>query len=60
MPDVWLLSLASELRAHAEEISARAETFRDAHAREKMRQIAASYEILAQRIEQHARDIDNV
>jgi len=43
-----------ELRARAEEISARAETFHDADVREKMRGIAAGCQKLAQRLEQHA------
>lgn len=43
-----------ELRARAEEMSARAETFHDADIRQKMREIAAGYENLAQRLEQHA------
>ena len=51
-----LLSLATELRARAEEISVRAETMQDAEARQKLRGIAASYEQLAQRLEQHARN----
>jgi hypothetical protein len=46
-----LLSFAREMRARAEEVLVRAETFRDAHARETMRRIAASYEKLAQRLE---------
>jgi hypothetical protein len=58
MRDHELLSLAMELRTRAEEMSARAETFRDADIRQKMREIAASYERLAQRIEQHARNKD--
>ena len=52
MPDPKLLSLARDLRARAEEISARAETFHDACAREKMRKIAAIYVKLAERLEQ--------
>ena len=54
--DQWLLSLAMELRARAEEMSARAETFHDPETRQKMRGVAASYEKLAQRVEQHARN----
>jgi hypothetical protein len=54
MPDQELLSLAIELRARAAEISARAETFHDANIRQNLREIAASYEKLAQRLEQHA------
>jgi len=53
MPDPDLLSLARDLRARAEEISARAATFYDADARQKMHEIAATYVKLAERIEQH-------
>jgi hypothetical protein len=60
MPDAKLLSLARELRARAEEVLAQAETFEDAGARQKMREIAASYEKLAQLLEQHARDVDKI
>jgi hypothetical protein len=42
---------ARELRARAEEILAKAETMKDADAREKMREVAASYEKLAQQLE---------
>jgi hypothetical protein len=56
MPDFKPLALASELRARAEEGLARAETFRDAEARQKLREIAAGYEKLAQRLEQHDRE----
>jgi hypothetical protein len=45
-----------ELRARADEMSARAETFHDADIRQKMHGIAAGYENLAQRLEQHARN----
>jgi hypothetical protein len=58
VPDGELLSLAMELRARAEEMLARAETFHDADVRQKMRGIAADYEKLAQRLEQHARNKD--
>jgi hypothetical protein len=56
MPEeaVKLLVLAREMRARAEEVLARAETFQDEHARETMRGIAASYVKLAQRLEQEA------
>ena len=47
MPDGEILSLVRDLRARAEEISARAETFNDADARQRMRTIAATYEKLA-------------
>jgi hypothetical protein len=54
VPDQELLSLAMELRARAEEMLARAETFHDADVRQKMRGIAAGSENLAQRLEQYA------
>ena len=47
MPDAEILSLVRDLRARAEEISTRAETFNDADARQRMRTIAATYEKLA-------------
>ena len=53
-----LLPLAMELRARAEELSARAETFHDADVRQKLREIVANYEELAQRLEQHAGNSD--
>ncbi len=49
-----LLLLARKLRSRAEEIVIRAETFRNAEAREKMLQIAASYENLADRLEKES------
>lgn len=52
MPNDKLLELASDLRARAEEILTRAQTMNDADARRKMREIAANYEKLAERIEQ--------
>jgi hypothetical protein len=58
VPDPELLSLAKDLRARAEEILARAETFHDADVQQKMRAIAAGYENLAQRLEQHALNKD--
>ncbi|HKD29466.1 MAG TPA: hypothetical protein VKC66_26600 [Xanthobacteraceae bacterium] len=56
MPEeiVKLLVLATEMRARAEGVLARAETFLDEHARDTMRGIAASYLKLAQRLEQEA------
>jgi hypothetical protein len=47
MPDAKILLLARDLRELAEELSARAETFNDADARQRMRTIAAAYEKLA-------------
>jgi len=43
-----------ELRAHAEQMSARAETFHDIEVRQKLCGIAEDYEKMAQRLEQHA------
>jgi len=60
MPDQWLLSLITELRARAEEILTRADSFHDAEAKQKMRRIAETYEKLAERLERHARDVDDV
>jgi hypothetical protein len=54
MADQWLLSLATDLRARAEEIASRAETFHDADARQTMHNIAADYERLADRLQQRA------
>jgi len=58
MPDQKLLSLARELRARAEEVLARAETFHEVKAKEVMRQIAANYVELAQRLEREAGWVD--
>jgi hypothetical protein len=58
MPDQKLLLLARELRARAEEVLARAETFQDAYARRTMRRIAASYEKLAARLEKESGGAD--
>jgi hypothetical protein len=49
------LSLASGWRDRARELLARANTMHDAHARRKMREIAAGYERLAQRVEERCR-----
>jgi hypothetical protein len=60
MPDHKLLSLAAALRARVEEVLAQAETMKDADAQRKICGVAAAYEKLAQRLEQHARDLDEV
>lgn len=60
MPDQWLLSLIAALRARAEEILARADTFHDEEARQKMRRIAGTYEKLVERLERHARAADDM
>jgi hypothetical protein len=52
MPDVKLLSLASDLRARANEFLARAETMYDVDAEQTMRAAAACHEKLAQQVEQ--------
>jgi hypothetical protein len=49
-----LLTLAREARERAEEVLTRAETFQDAGAKQKMREIAAEYEKLAERLERAA------
>jgi hypothetical protein len=52
MPEInRLLSLARDLRTRAREVLAKAETMKDADARREMREIAAGYERLAQRLE---------
>jgi hypothetical protein len=56
MPNQRLLSLARESRARAEEISVKAETFKDAAAKQKMREIAEAYVKLAERLEEAADD----
>jgi hypothetical protein len=53
-----LLSLASDFRARAEEILTRAETMHDPDTRQKMREVAAGYEKLAQRVEQQSGEAD--
>ena len=55
-----LLLLVSRWRARAQEVLAQAETMRDAEARQMMREIAARYEKLAQRVEQQAGRADKV
>jgi hypothetical protein len=56
MPDKRLLELARDARDRAEEILTKAETFRDALAKQKMREIAAKYEELAGQLEKAAAD----
>jgi hypothetical protein len=55
MVDINLRSLARDLRARAQEILARAETTYDTDAEQTMREVAASHEKLAQRVEQRKR-----
>jgi len=55
MPEInRLLSLARDLRARAREVLAKAETMKDADARQKMHEVAAGYERLAERLEKAA------
>ncbi len=54
MPDQKLLALARDARDRAEELLTRAETFRDAVAKQKMQEIAARYVRLAAQLEQAA------
>jgi bacterioferritin (cytochrome b1) len=54
MPDLNLLAIAQELRDRAEEALTRAETFHDPDCRRLMRQIASTYEELAERLEREA------
>ncbi len=52
--DAKLLLLAGRWRARAKEILLQAETMNDADARQKMLEVAANYERLAQRVEQRS------
>ena len=54
MPNAKLLLFAKNLRARAQEVLAQAEIMQDADAQQTMREIAASYERLAQRLEEEA------
>jgi hypothetical protein len=54
MPDQMLLSLAREARAHAQEILAKTETFKDADGKQRMCEIAEKYVGLAERPEHAA------
>ena len=56
MPDAKLLLFARNLRARAQEVLAQAEIMQDAEAQQTMREIAASYERLAQRLEKESVD----
>jgi hypothetical protein len=55
MPDAKLLMFARNLRARAEEVLAQAEIMQDVEAQQTMREIAASYERLARRLEEQSR-----
>jgi len=54
MPDAKLLLLARNLRARAQEVLAQAEIMENAEAQRTMREIAASYERLAQKLEKES------
>lgn len=54
MPDAKLLLLAKNLRARAQEVLAQAEIMENVEAKQTMRDIAASYERLARRLEEQA------
>jgi hypothetical protein len=56
MPNKRLLSLAKEARDHAEEVLIKAETFNDEDAKQRMREIAAKYVEMAERLEREAAD----
>ena len=56
MSDQTLLELARDARDRAEEILSRAETFHDAHTKQNMRELAAKYVELAQKLENSAAD----
>jgi hypothetical protein len=56
MPDQRLLLLARDARERAEEILVGAETFQDAYAKQKIREIAEKYVKLAEQLEQAAAD----
>jgi hypothetical protein len=55
-PDAKLRLLADRWRTRAKEILLQAAAMNDAGARQKMLEVAASYERLAQRVEQRAGD----
>ena len=57
-PQPGLVSLISQWRARAQELLAQADVMLDDEARLTMRQIAAKYEVLAQRIEQQVNRAD--
>jgi hypothetical protein len=60
MPDPKLLSLAAALSARAEEVLTHAEAMQNSDLQHKMRGVAASYEELAQGLERHAGDLDEL
>jgi hypothetical protein len=56
MPDQRLLFLAEDCRQRAEEILVKAETFKQADAKQRMGEIAGKYVELAERLEKAAAD----
>ena len=60
MSDHKLVVLAANLRARAKEVLAQAEMMDDAEARLMMREVAASHEGLALRVEEHSFEPDKV
>jgi hypothetical protein len=60
MPDQKLLSLAAALRLRAEEVKNHADVMKNADAQRRMRGVAATYEKLAEGLEQHAGDLDEM
>jgi hypothetical protein len=56
MPNQRLLALAMDARDRAEEIFTGAKTFQDEYAKQKMREIAADYQNLADQLERRAGD----
>jgi hypothetical protein len=60
MSNCGLLLLARNLRARSEKILAQAEMMDDAEARLMMREVAASYDSLARRVEEHSFEPDKV
>jgi hypothetical protein len=59
MRDLTLLAMARDLRARAEEVLARAETFHDADARHKLHKLAFTYVKLAERVEKASGGADD-
>jgi hypothetical protein len=60
MPDHKLLSLAAALRLRAEEVLLHAEEMNNTDTQVKMRGVARTYEKLAEGLEQHAGDLDEM
>jgi hypothetical protein len=56
MPDQRLLFLARDARDRVEELLAKAETFKDASAKQRLRELAVKYVEMAERLEQAAAD----